>query len=559
MADEIEKKVNRDGARIRPLKLTFPTDAGKPTIEEIIDAPGDLPEETLSSKEITSPSLSEEAIPSSPSQEVLLSSLPPKIFPSSITSEFFPDSSSPEVPSPSFSPEILSSSISPEILSRSLSMDIPAPSISAEVLPRSLTYEDKIKSFKEDDKEEDGSTAFPRLSSSKQETVQIKKSEQTREDAEDKNGMMDFSPPPFSPKQEIPSDKDKKAEKIRVPLGRIALSDMDGLFSSRVHDSSESDMPFHPDDHLSVSSPAFAITSITSSDATTAASATRPPLRRIPASRHVSEKDLISAESEAASKEMYTEEVRTIAVPVPKVPLRFKTLNEAMDNLRDLHPLPTETLFAQESYQFTWLSTQIRKIVTKRELQEFAYDLTQRDLSLLFSTLSQLKKREETEPVQNLIRLRAGHCLYLYGWITFQYCYPRSTLARALADLCKILEDISFVKENAQDDDHGKNRASDNVKNRMDLPEIDIGEGRVIWSRVPLISGIAFPNSRHFISDIANHIFESNISLEVFFRRYAIYPGLPLSDAIESRYKEKVTGDSQNPFLSSTFFDRFRS
>ena len=92
-------------------------------------------------------------------------------------------------------------------------MDIPAPSISAEVLPRSLTYEDKIKSFKEDDKEEDGSTAFPRLSSSKQETVQIKKSEQTREDAEDKNGMMDFSPPPFSPKQEIPSDKDKKAEK----------------------------------------------------------------------------------------------------------------------------------------------------------------------------------------------------------------------------------------------------------------------------------------------------------------------------------------------------------
>ena len=253
---------------------------------------------------------------------------------------------------------------------------------------------------------------------------------------------------------------------------------------------------------------------------------------------------------------MYTEEVRTIAVPVPKVPLRFKTLNEAMDNLRDLHPLPTETLFAQESYQFTWLSTQSKN--RDKGTAGICYDLTQRDLSLLFSTLSQLKS-EETEPVQNLIRLRAGHCLYLYGWITFQYCYPRSTLARALADLCKILEDISFVKENAQDDDHGKNRASDNVKNRMDLPEIDIGEGRVIWSRVPLISGIAFPNSRHFISDIANHIFESNISLEVFFRRYAIYPGLPLSDAIESRYKEKVTGDSQNPFLSSTFFDRFRS
>ena len=47
MADEIEKKVNRDGARIRPLNLTFPTDAGNPSIDEIIDAPGDLPEETL--------------------------------------------------------------------------------------------------------------------------------------------------------------------------------------------------------------------------------------------------------------------------------------------------------------------------------------------------------------------------------------------------------------------------------------------------------------------------------------------------------------------------------
>jgi hypothetical protein len=93
----------------------------------------------------------------------------------------------------------------------------------------------------------------------------------------------------------------------------------------------------------------------------------------------------------------------------------------------------------------------------------------------------------------------------------------------------------------------------------MDLPEIEIGDGCIIWSRVPLISGVAFPNSRHFISDIANHIFESKISLEVFYKRYAIYHGLPLADAIESRYKEKVTGDSQNPFLSSTFFDRFRN
>lgn len=493
MADKIEKKANREGTRIRPLKLTFPTDARKPIIEDNADALDDLSEANLLSKEISSPSLSEEVPPIS-------------------------------------SPEVILSSISPEILPSSSSKEMTLPSKAREAIPESLTHEDE---------HEDKIASYTLL--------------ELEEDTEDEGGMTAFSPP-ASPKQETAPDK--KTEKIRVPLGRLASSEMDVLFSSRVSDSSESDMPVYPVDRRITAS---VTPSITSPDATTAASSTRPPLRRIPASRRVSESDLVSAESEMASTELYTEDALTIAVPVPKVPLRFKTLDEAMGSLRDLHLLPTETLFAQESYQFTWLRTQIRKIATNTGLQEFALSLTQRDLSLLFSTLSQLKKREETEPIQNLIRLRAGHCLYIYGWITFQYCYPRSTLARALADLCKILEDISFVKENAQDDDRGGSQSNDSVKNRMDLPEIDIGEGRVIWSRVPLISGIAFPNSRHFISDLANHIFESNISLEAFYRRYAIYPGLPLSDAIESRYKEKVTGDSQNPFLSSTFFDRFRS
>ncbi|NMA18121.1 MAG: hypothetical protein GX939_05125 [Clostridiaceae bacterium] len=505
MADEIEKKANRESARIRPLKLTFPTDARKPIIEDNADTLDDLPEANLPSKEISSPSLSEEAI--------------------------------------------------------------------SESLTHEDEHEDKIASYtlleytllelEGEAEDEDGITAFPLPASPRQEMQPEKIAEKTREEKiEDEDDLTAF-PPPLSPKQVTLPDKrsDKKIEKIRVPLGRIASSDMDVLFSSRVGDSPESDMPHDPVDRRSVVSfpPAPADPSMTSPAAAIPASSARPTLRRIPASHRISETDLISTEAEETPAEAFTEDTRAIAVPVPKIPLRFKTLGEAMSSLRDLHPLPTETLFAQESYQFTWLSTQIRKIVTKTELQDFAVSLTQRDLSLLFSTLSQLKKRDETEPVQNLIRLRAGHCLYLYGWITFQYCYPRSTLARALADLCKILEDISFVKENAQDDDQRRIRSADSAESRMGLPEIDIGEGRVIWSRVPLISGIAFPNSRHFISDIANHIFESNISLEAFYRRYAIFPGLPLSDAIESRYKEKVTGDSQNPFLSSTFFDRFRN
>ena len=368
-----------------------------------------------------------------------------------------------------------------------------------------------------------------------------------KKDAED--GLPQDSRP-LSSRQEASSDK--ITEKIRVPLGRIDSSDIDVLFSAEVRDYSETEMSLQQTDQQDIFSSFGTSFNTAASAVTLVTPSARPSLRRIPATQHISE-------SEVTSTQSYSEDARAIAVPVPKVPLQFKTLKEAMGGLRDLHPLPTETLFAQESYQFTWLSTQIRKIGTKAELKEFAQSLTQKDLSLLFSTLSQLKKREETEPVQNLIRLRAGHCLYLYGWITFQYCYPRSTLARALADLCKILEDISFVKENVQNDDIERFHAGEGSENRMDLPEIEIGDGCIIWSRVPLISGVAFPNSRHFISDIANHIFESKISLEVFYKRYAIYHGLPLADAIESRYKEKVTGDSQNPFLSSTFFDRFRN
>lgn len=228
--------------------------------------------------------------------------------------------------------------------------------------------------------------------------------------------------------------------------------------------------------------------------------------------------------------------------------LKYKSFREAVDGCRELHPLPVELIESQLPSDSSWLLAQLKEIRTMEHLKTFADSLSYRDLSLLFTSLSLLKRREETDQVQNLIRLRACHYLYLCGWLTLQYTYPRSSVSKALADLCMILEDVRFVRESER-------RTGRRV---APLPGIPLGPWRMIWSRVPLISGIALPNSRYFISDIAGEIYDSKSDLNAFFHEYAIYPGLPLAEAITARYKEMVSGVAANPLLSQDFFDRFR-
>ena len=233
------------------------------------------------------------------------------------------------------------------------------------------------------------------------------------------------------------------------------------------------------------------------------------------------------------------------------IPLRYKSLEEAMGGLRDFHPLPYELILTQTPHHATWLMKQLKSVNTTKELEELAYSLSHKDLSLLFTTLSTKKKRDEVDQIMNLIRLRASHYLYLCGWLTFQYCYPRSSVSRALSDLCTILEDLIYVRENRRQRKRFR-------REPLALPVVSVGEGRIIWSRVPLISQISLPNSRHFIADIATEMIESKVDPEAFFREYAIIPGQPLANAIEVRYNEMVTGVAANPLLSSNFFDRFR-
>lgn len=231
------------------------------------------------------------------------------------------------------------------------------------------------------------------------------------------------------------------------------------------------------------------------------------------------------------------------------IPLIYKSLEEAVEGCRDKHPLPVELISNQDASHSTWLLSQLRGVRTRSELQGFADSLGSRDLGLLFTTLTGLKRREETAQIQNLIRLRASHYLYLCGWLTLQYTYPRASVSDALADLCMILEDIRFVRDNER---------LVGRRTIRPLPAVPLGPGRVVWSRVPLISGIALPNSRHFISDIAGEIYDSKVDLQDFYLEYALFPDLPLAEAITARYNEMVSGVSANPLLSHDFFDRFR-
>lgn len=240
-------------------------------------------------------------------------------------------------------------------------------------------------------------------------------------------------------------------------------------------------------------------------------------------------------------------DVKTKKAIVPDIPLRFNNFADALSSCREDHRLPEELLMDQTAVQRTWLLSQLKKADTVPKLEALAYRLTYKDLALLFSALATLKKREETDQIQSVIRLRASHYLYLCGWVTFQYSYPRSSVAKALSDLCIILEDVSFLKEQMTDWRHVP---------PVTIPEL--GGDFIIWSEVPLISEISLPNSRRFISDIATEMFESNLDENQFIKRYAIFPNLSLGRAIFDKYEEISSGMPANPMLSGDFFERFR-
>lgn len=265
-----------------------------------------------------------------------------------------------------------------------------------------------------------------------------------------------------------------------------------------------------------------------------------------------------SAETEETSsgvtEEALTEETTPIedAIQVPLAPprpvLRYKTFAEASDFSRRTLPLPREMQTDGQQVNYQWLMAQLKVADSPERLHELAYRLNYKDLAVLFPTLATLSKRGPTEQIQTLIRTRASSYLYYHGWITLQFAYPRNAVAKALSDLCIQLEDRLYAFGTMIPARLGRR------DNRPDL-----GPNRMIWGDIPLISEIALPNSRHFLTDVAKAARESSLSLERFFNLYAIYDDLPLGQAILARIAELQAGQTlDSPSLSKTFFERYR-
>lgn len=252
--------------------------------------------------------------------------------------------------------------------------------------------------------------------------------------------------------------------------------------------------------------------------------------------------------SEAAEPEAKDQqETATTVVPVRPV-LRYKTFAEAKDFAKHTLPLPREMQTDGQQVNYQWLMAQLKVADTPERLHELAYRLNYKDLAVLFPTLATLSKRGPTEQIQTLIRTRASSYLYYHGWVTLQFAYPRNAVAKALSDLCIQLEDRLYAFGNLIPARLGRR------ENRPDL-----GPNRMVWGDIPLISEIALPNSRHFLTDVAKAARESSYSLERFFNMYAIYDDLPLGQAILSRIAELQAGQTlDSPSLSKTFFERYR-
>lgn len=236
----------------------------------------------------------------------------------------------------------------------------------------------------------------------------------------------------------------------------------------------------------------------------------------------------------------------TSDVTTVKPVLRFRTFKEAQEHARRTLPLPREMQIEGQSVNYQWLMAQLKVADTPERLHALAYRLNYKDLAVLFPTLATLSKRGPTEQIQTLIRTRASLYLYYHGFITLQFSYPKNAVAKALSDLCIQLEDRLYAYGSGVPARFGQ----------RDKPDIN---GRIVWSDVPLISEIAMPNSRHFLSDVAKAALDSVDPLDVFFARYAIYDDLPLGQAIVERMKEMEAGQTlDSPSLSKTFFERYR-
>lgn len=200
-------------------------------------------------------------------------------------------------------------------------------------------------------------------------------------------------------------------------------------------------------------------------------------------------------------------------------------LQYALKQCRENHPLPKEMQLAQKPAYRSWLLGQLRRCDTQKSLSDFAFSLDNKDLATLFPALATLKQGEAVDRLISLIMMRASHYLYVQGWLTLQYSYPRFTVQKALAEVCAILE-------TPRQRDHAGMAAP----SHSPYDFVPSSEERFDWYHLPLISEISMPNTRHFLAAIVRYILETKIPGEDFYHRYGLYRDLPLGRAISSEW-----------------------
>lgn len=204
---------------------------------------------------------------------------------------------------------------------------------------------------------------------------------------------------------------------------------------------------------------------------------------------------------------------------------RFSSLQDALVFSLGQFPLPKEIQLRQKPEHQTWLLSQVQACHNEQALRRFASSLSTKDLAILFPSLASLKTGSVIDKLLRIIALRASKYLYLQGWITLQYAYPRSTVQKGLALLCEILEDKNPRLQNLAD---------------LDYQGLVLGPERFDWESVHLISEISLPNTRHFMSSIIKYLRDSGLTGSEFFQHYGIYRDLALGQAIISQWDMAV-------------------
>ncbi|MDO5016069.1 MAG: hypothetical protein Q4E09_03575 [Eubacteriales bacterium] len=206
-------------------------------------------------------------------------------------------------------------------------------------------------------------------------------------------------------------------------------------------------------------------------------------------------------------------------------PRRFDSFADIVSYAQGQFPNPREMQLQQKPEYQTWLMAQLANCHSRADLERLAYSMDYKDLAIIFPTLASLKTGAEIDKLLRLLVIRPSKYLYIQGWLTLQYAYPRSTVQKGLAILCEVLEESEVTKHTLQ------------VEEMAHLDGLVLGQKHFDWKSVHLISEISLPNTRHFMSSIIKFLRDSQMSGEDFFQRYGIYRDLALGQAITSQWE----------------------